>query len=51
MSAPQWKHEMANRFAVWDEIIAAAAACKTQPAANSAQTHPKPTAPQASQIS
>ena len=26
MSAPQWRTEMTNCFAVWDEIIAAAAA-------------------------
>jgi putative transposase len=26
MSAPQWRHEMANRFTIWDEIIAAPAA-------------------------
>ena len=26
ISAPQWRTEMTNRFAVWDEIITAAAA-------------------------
>jgi putative transposase len=26
MSAPQWRTEMIDRFAVWDETIAAAAA-------------------------
>ena len=26
MSAPQWRTEMSDRFAVWDEIITAAAA-------------------------
>ena len=26
MSAPQWRTEMGDRFAVWDEIITAAAA-------------------------
>jgi hypothetical protein len=26
ISAPQWWHEMTNRFAVWHEITAAAAA-------------------------
>ena len=26
MSAPQWRTEMTNRFAVWDDITAAAAA-------------------------
>jgi hypothetical protein len=32
MSAPQWRDEMAERFAVWNEIIAAAAARKTHSA-------------------
>jgi len=32
ISAPEWRTEMTNRFAVWDEIIAAAAASKTQSA-------------------
>jgi hypothetical protein len=26
ISAPEWRHEMTNRFAVWHQIIAAAAA-------------------------
>jgi hypothetical protein len=26
MSAPQWRTQMTNRFAVWDDITAAAAA-------------------------
>jgi hypothetical protein len=26
MSAPEWRTEMTDRFAVWDEIITAAAA-------------------------
>ena len=26
ISAPQWRTEMTNRFAVWDEITVAAAA-------------------------
>jgi len=32
ISAPQWRTEMTNRFAVWDAIITAAAAWKTQSA-------------------
>ena len=32
ISAPQWRTEMTNRFAVWDEITVAAAASKTQSA-------------------
>ena len=32
ISAPEWRTEMTNRFAVWNQIITAAAACKTQSA-------------------